>query len=292
MDVSYEPTQSDDGTHRVFHIMEVPEPSKLCYWEPVSSTVDWCERNCVYSQYIAEFFNSISNLGLLIPSIIGLLGVIRCQGGRVEKRFILLYGCQIIVAIGSLLFHATLTKLGQFLDEFSMILTGLLFFYVSLEIYPKIRYPYLPYMLVLYGCGIVTTAIFNIAPIFFQGSFGCLLALVLYQTHRLGSSSKESNNVRNLYILGMALWIVGIACWMIDYHGCKVLEKLPFRDFFQLHAWWHILTGLGSYSASVFFSYQRISRKHGGVRVGFYMGFPYLECMNPKEVSKSYLSAK
>jgi dihydroceramidase len=238
--------------------MDAVKSSNLCYWEPISSTVDWCERNCVYSQYIAEFFNSISNLGILIPPIFGIMSIIRCQKGHIEKRFLVLYGCQIIVALGSFLFHATLTKIGQFLD-------------------PTKQYRYLPYALLGYGCIILTTAIFNVAPIFFQGTFGCILAFVLLRTYKLGITSKESRNIRHLFILGMSCWGIGIICWIIDYNSCAFLEDLPFRNLFQLHAWWHVLTGMGSYCAGVFYSYQRISRQTMNVHVAFYLGLPYLQ---------------
>uniref|UniRef100_A0A2P2JWS1 Alkaline ceramidase 3-like n=1 Tax=Rhizophora mucronata TaxID=61149 RepID=A0A2P2JWS1_RHIMU len=74
------------------------------FWGPVTST-DWCEKNYAYSSYTAEFFNTISN----VPSIIfALIGLISALGQRFEKRFTVLHISNIVLAIGSMLYHATL----------------------------------------------------------------------------------------------------------------------------------------------------------------------------------------
>ena len=37
-------------------------PSAVPFWGPVTANYDWCESNYAVSQYVAEFFNSISSL--------------------------------------------------------------------------------------------------------------------------------------------------------------------------------------------------------------------------------------
>ena len=37
-----------------------------------SSSIDWCEQNYVYSNYIAEFWNTITNILVMILGISGL----------------------------------------------------------------------------------------------------------------------------------------------------------------------------------------------------------------------------
>lgn len=46
---------------------------KSGYWGPVTSTMDWCESNYVVTEYVAEFYNSISNIGYLTWALMGML---------------------------------------------------------------------------------------------------------------------------------------------------------------------------------------------------------------------------
>ena len=55
------------------------------YWGPVSSSIDWCERNHVVTPYIAEFYNTCSNLAMVL---LGLLGMYLASREGHEKRYI------------------------------------------------------------------------------------------------------------------------------------------------------------------------------------------------------------
>ena len=76
------------------------------FWGPATST-DWCEKNYVYSSYIAEFFNTMSNVPCIVLAFIGLVNALR---QRFEKRFSVLHMSNIILAIGSMLYHSTLQR--------------------------------------------------------------------------------------------------------------------------------------------------------------------------------------
>lgn len=78
------------------------------FWGPVTSSTDWCEQNYVYSSYIAEFFNTIGNIPGILLALIGLVNALR---QRFEKRFSILHLSNIILAMGGMLFHATLQRL-------------------------------------------------------------------------------------------------------------------------------------------------------------------------------------
>lgn len=78
------------------------------FWGPVTSTHEWCEPNYVYSSYIAEFFNTLSN----IPAIVlALIGLVIALSQRFEKRFSVLHISNVILAIGSMIYHATLQRM-------------------------------------------------------------------------------------------------------------------------------------------------------------------------------------
>ena len=76
------------------------------FWGPVTSA-EWCEKNYVYSTYIAEFFNTISNVPGILLALIGLINALR---QRFEKRFSVLHLSNMTLAIGSMLYHATLQR--------------------------------------------------------------------------------------------------------------------------------------------------------------------------------------
>lgn len=75
------------------------------FWGPVTSTTEWCEKNYTHSSYIAEFYNTISNVPCILLALIGLINALR---QRFEKRFSILHLSNMVLAIGSMLFHATL----------------------------------------------------------------------------------------------------------------------------------------------------------------------------------------
>lgn len=78
------------------------------FWGPVTSTMECCEKNYAYSTYVAEFFNTISNIPTILLALIGLSNALK---QRFEKRFSVLHISNMILAIGSMFYHATLQKL-------------------------------------------------------------------------------------------------------------------------------------------------------------------------------------
>ena len=54
------------------------------FWGPPSSTLNWCETNYEVSYYIAEFWNTITNLSMIIPSI---YGFIHCRRQGIEPKY-------------------------------------------------------------------------------------------------------------------------------------------------------------------------------------------------------------
>ena len=64
--------------------------------------------------YVAEFYNTISNIILLA---VGLFGLRRCWTLDLEARFYAMSFCTLVVGFGSAAFHGTLRYHWQLMDE-------------------------------------------------------------------------------------------------------------------------------------------------------------------------------
>jgi dihydroceramidase len=110
--------------------------NNIGFWSPRTASVDWCENNYVYSYYIAEFWNTMSSIPLILLGFYGVLHSGRLGFG-VFSRHSLCFVSFIVIGIGSALFHGTLLYTGQFLDEVPMIWGSLVCLYTVLEIDQK-----------------------------------------------------------------------------------------------------------------------------------------------------------
>ncbi|MED6118609.1 hypothetical protein PIB30_004213 [Stylosanthes scabra] len=117
------------------------------FWGPVTSTTECCEKNYAHSSYIAEFYNTISNIPCILLALLGLINALR---QRFEKRFTVLHLSNMALAIGSVLYHATLQNVQQQSDETPMVWEMLLYLYILYS--PDWHYrTTMPIFLFLYG---------------------------------------------------------------------------------------------------------------------------------------------
>ena len=89
------------------------------FWGPVDSTVDWCEANYIVTSYVAEFYNTLSSVPMIIWGIIGIVLTRKycCKDLKYTAAFTGLS----FVGIGSSAFHGTLRFHAQLLDELPML---------------------------------------------------------------------------------------------------------------------------------------------------------------------------
>jgi alkaline ceramidase len=197
--------------------------------------IDWCEPNYVYSQYIAEFWNTISNIIFLI---MGFYGIKYCRNNKLPSIYLYIFLTYILIGVFSAYFHATLTIYGQLLDEIGIYVTIILGlcsylninilciipFILLLFIYPK----YNPYML------------------FVLGFFSAYMVLT--------SFSKMNNLQKRFGVIIVATFLISVFFWVFD-------RICWYNGHIHTHFIFHVTIGLTGFMAIVFLDYIKNNRK-------------------------------
>ncbi|XP_071721676.1 alkaline ceramidase-like [Rutidosis leptorrhynchoides] len=245
------------------------------FWGPVTSP-EWCEKNYVHSAYIAEFFNTLSNVPCIILALIGLINALR---QRFEKRFSVLHMSNIILAIGSMLYHATLQSVQQQGDETPMVWEMLLYIYILYS--PDWHYrSTMPTFLFLYGAAFaVCHALFRFG-IGFKVHYAilCLLCIPRMYKYYIHTDDVKAKRLAKLYLETISL---ASLCWLADRRFCPEISLWRFNP--EGHAIWHVLMGLNSYFANTFLMFCRAQQRGWNPKVVYLMGFlPYVKIEKPK----------
>lgn len=215
-----------------------------------TATIDWCESNYELSYYIAEFWNTLSNLAFIVPQLTQYIALSKHKS--VELVFRRAFLSLALVGLGSLCFHMTLARPMQMFDETSMILVSLHGFYLLYIIRePTVNKKLLTALLICYGLIFFGLYIFLVDwPIFHHTTFG----LLVYASAGIGYQLKQVYGTRYKFWTIIAVQHLGFIFWLIDKHYCETLTKfreshMPafFRPAFQFHALWHMFMGLGSH---------------------------------------------
>ncbi|KAF4349619.1 hypothetical protein CsatB_025392 [Cannabis sativa] len=245
------------------------------FWGPVTST-DWCEKNYMHSSYVAEFFNTISNIPCVVLALFGLVNALR---QRFEKRFSVLHLSNMTLAIGSMVYHATLQRVQQQGDETPMVWEMLLYIYILYS--PDWHYrSTMPTFLFLYGAAF---AVFHSLVRFGMGfkvhyMILCLLCIPRMYKYYIHTTDAHAKWLAKLY-LGTIL--VGSFCWLFDRVFCKNISFWYINP--QGHALWHVLMGFNSYFANTFLMFCRAQQLGWNPKVVQCLGFlPYVKVQKPK----------
>ncbi|ORX55411.1 alkaline ceramidase 3 [Piromyces finnis] len=244
------------------------------YWSPTTSSIDWCEENYTMTKYIAEFWNTLSN-GIYIA--FALIGIWFVKKYHYEKRYFWAYFGLLCIGIGSWLFHMTLKYQMELADELPMIYTCCISIYCIFET-SNIK-TYRPYILInLWIIALLFTVIYTEIiswPWFQHGAIIFLIGVIIYRSlyyiHDLSNTNalkknlsiqKHLNILRVLLVVCAFTYALAFLLWNIDNTQCNYLislrNKYPSLKFlFQFHAWWHILTGIGTYYYFIFSQYLR-----------------------------------
>ncbi|KAK3808526.1 MAG: alkaline phytoceramidase family protein [Benniella sp.] len=253
---------------------------KLGFWSPNTASVDWCENNYVVSYYVAEYWNTVSNLACLTAAY---LGFYFFPGN--ERRFKLLYATFIFVGLGSMFFHGTLRHKMQLLDELPMLYSATIIMFILIEAKHGPQGQWLPLLLTAWIA--TTTYIFSTASGHLQfytfqstytilqfGMINLLRVLHVQQRALRGPQPDVSTLIRRAF--ASALFAVTI--WLIDLKLCEFVNGVGSKSVLkfnpQLHAWWHVFSACALYHATMLVVYYHYDTQTQGPRpfVGWWMG--------------------
>lgn len=205
------------------------------FWEPHTSSIDFCEENYRFTPYVAELLNSLSSLPIAWAGVQAwLLMPSRYRG---LPRFRLCWLAFIAIGLGSALFHATLRRPAQALDEVPMVLANFVFVYCLAR--PQgWQASCLKCALVVAGLLLVVIYVVFEAYVVFFLSYGMVVVYLIAESARHVFFLPASCNgplLRLLWQLALGLYGGGFGLWVTDNLLCSKL------GVGHLHIVWHFL---------------------------------------------------
>lgn len=239
------------------HIMSTP----VGFWGNQTSTITFCETKYEVTIYVAEFWNTLSNLVYIVPSIFAAIRYSKYK--PVDWKFVSLFIMLIFMGMGSWMFHMTMKYYMQLWDELSMVVVQSQITYTSLVIIygddgaKKFKLPVFFY----YGSGVFVYLVLKFPTIFHImfafNSYAVFGASYLAGKHVKSQLTGESKFIAHIdtkmLIWGSIYAQLAFFPWIIDLKLCPhvqwVRELLwsPLRPVTQLHLWWHMISGYAAY---------------------------------------------
>ena len=245
------------------------------FWEPHSSSVDFCEPNYLLSEYIAEPHNVWSSLFITVIGMVGFFYGNPLNELSVSAMYIILA----VIGLGSAGQHTTLHWFYQSSDEVPMlwqILTFLHMLYIT-NISKNKNSSAPGYAFI--GIAVLQTVLYyRFQQIYavFLASMVVYSTIIIVGTHSLVYTTNKEHRRLRLKVHYWAVFsylIFGVALWVIDMNLCSYLTPLYVRvSGFTLHVFWHIFAGIGSYLTATNLTIMRLQEMGHKVDLKF-VGF-------------------
>ncbi len=191
--------------------------------------------------WVAEFWNTLTSIPLIVIGFYGIWRHHRTVYG-LETRFWFSFFAFVGVGAGSVLFHATLWRIGQVLDELPMVWGNSAFIYacITMNDKPGVKRDGIAAATMLVTAAITVFYFKNPdahAPFLLAYGLGVLALVVL--SFRMKALPKECPPLMEI---SLCSYFFGLLLWVCERTFCSVVQP------FQLHAMWHLLAGFGTYS--------------------------------------------
>lgn len=192
-----------------------------------SSGIKWCESEYVHDKNIIEYWNTLTSIFMAEIGLYGLL----LEDSSSNKYYVIL----IFIGLSSAYFHATLSLMGQYLDELGISLMIMLGIYKLYKF--KLKNDLINFKLVM---------AFGFTQLLIQFTYSTMnrFFLFLYAILFINKFHVllfiENTRIKNYAMASLILFTISVVCWICDFVLC---DDIPIN----FHAIWHILIGITSY---------------------------------------------
>jgi hypothetical protein len=158
----------------------------------------------------------------------------------------------IIVGIGSIALHATVTRFGQILDFGAMFAIIMYFLYQVLKSSTALRPKFIIYLvtllLIIESAVLIYAVKYRIAVLAVV-----LVALLIIETRSIITNKSESQ----LWNRGWIVFLLSFAVWLLDEYRYWDIDTI--EHYFNAHAIWHIGTAYTLYIVSKYFEHKNLN---------------------------------
>ena len=202
---------------------------------------DWCEPNYVYSNIIAQFWNTLTANAFLI---VGLWSIIAFKNEPQYYRIKIAGYTVLVIWFGTLLYHMTLTREGQAIDELSIIYWLYSMAFIVHENYERyilnkynINLKYIYILFIIF----ITYAYFYMNWAIFHYHNTIIAWSTLYFMYKRMNETYKTNPIGWKYFkLGFIFYLIPILLWAFEIKFCKEYSDI-YPKWLNIHAWiWHI----------------------------------------------------
>jgi dihydroceramidase len=188
------------------------------YWGNPDASVSFCENKYKNSEYIAEYYNTLTALSYVMVGFFYLNTKLKDIGLNI-----------IVLGIGTGVLHATLRYYGQMLDEIAML--SLSFNIISyLKAYKENKQISKYFLLGIICIYIKFYHHFYIFFLMFSS-----MQLYIYKLYSNISIIKYNTCLKNIYV---SIFLISSICWISDQVLCEYVKE------YNLHALWHVGTSI------------------------------------------------
>ena len=224
------------------------------FWGETSASIDWCETNYEVTYYIAEFWNTVSNLVMILLPIYGIYWSVKQKNSKKFNSFRVtnsMLACHLglcLVGLGSWMFHMTLLYPMQLLDELPMVFGSGILIYAHYDLFLSAylieqqsrrssrvskRKSFLYEILISRICValLISTycALFAYIylfvwknPIFHEIAYGVEVFTIIFLSIL---NIKYYQTKKRLWVMSLFYYALGFSLWNIDNNFCNYLKN-------------------------------------------------------------------